>query len=409
MARSINRISSAFLRTVCEEGLHSDGNRLYLAVSKTGAKSWRLVYRHAGKRIELGLGSYPLVSLASAREKARDAGALLARGEDPRSVWRAVSKEAVSTPTFGSVALEFIEGREAGWKNPKHRQQWRNTLTTYAAPIWDKPVDSVVLDDVLGLLRPIWTTKHETASRVQGRVARVLDAATVRGLRSGPNPATWQGNLAVLLPNKTKEPKRHHPAMPHADVPAFVASLATTTGQAAKALTFLVHTAARTSEVLGARWDELDLEARLWTIPATRMKADREHRVPLTQPVIELLAQQSRHCELVFGNHRGKQLSNMAMTMLLQRQGLRDTCTVHGFRSSFREWAADVAQAPRDVAEHALAHTVGSEVERAYRRGDALEARRELMARWSAFLTTPYRVPALEPSALSGMDTGEDP
>lgn len=389
MARPIHRLTAVFLRTHQTEGLYADGNRLYFVVTRSGTKRWVLIVVIAGKRTELGLGPYPEVSLAEAREKAHEAARLIAHGTDPRTVWRAAVQPAASTATFGTVALEFIDGREAGWRNAKHRQQWRNTLTTYAAPIWDRPVDEITVDDVISLLRPIWTSKRETASRVQGRIARVLDAATVRGLRSGPNPATWQGNLAVLLPGKSKAPKRHHPAMHHADLPAFMVVLGGLSGQAARALTFLIHTAARTSEVLQARWDEFDLEGKLWTVPAERMKAGREHRVPLTDAVLDLLESMPRHSEYVFANHARKPLSNMAMTMLLQRKGLRDNCTVHGFRSSFREWAADVANAPRDIAEHALAHQVGSEVERAYRRGDALDARRELMGRWSAYLAGP--------------------
>lgn len=259
-------------------------------------------------------------------------------------------------------------------------------ITEYARPIWHTAVAEVSVDDVSALLRPIWGTKPETAGRVRGRIERVLDAAKVRGLRSGENPAAWRGNLALLMPRRRKGPKRHHPAMAYADLPGFMAKLAQRPGTSARALELLIHTAARTGEVLGATWSEFDLEAALWTVPAERMKAGKEHRVPLTEPVLALLEMLPRSSGLVFRNAEGEALSNMAMAMLLQRMELRGQITVHGFRSSFRDWVHEATDFPREIAEQALAHQVGSEVERAYRRGDALEKRRELMRRWSQWL-----------------------
>jgi integrase len=384
MARITNRLTPPKVKALKKAGLHADGNGLYLSISKTGAKSWAYVYTRAKKRVELGLGPIRVVTLAQAREKAQEAASLRARSIDPKEHWRKPADEEIAT--FGMVALDFIEGREAGWKNAKHRQQWRNTLTTYAAPIWDHPVDQVSVDDVLGILRPIWRSKQETATRVRGRIEAVLDAAKVRGLRSGENPAAWRGNLSLLLPKLRKGPKRHQPAMAFRDLPTFMVQLRKQQALAARALELLINTAARTSEVLGARWAEFDLGAALWTIPADRMKSGKEHRVPLSEPVIRLLKAIPENGKYLFpGRNCDQPLSNMALAMVLRRMQVSGV-TVHGFRSSFRDWAADVALAPREIAEAVLAHQVGSDVERAYRRGDALEQRRALMVTWSGYL-----------------------
>ena len=386
MARLIRRLNPLQVKNLEKPGLHADGNGLYLSISPKGSKSFRLIYRWKGKRTELGLGSVGPVTLAQAREKADEAARLPAQGIDPKVHWRSASV-AEENDTFGAVATALIEDRKAGWKNSKHIQQWENTLNTYAKPIWDKPVADVSVDDVLTILRPIWTTKPETAQRVRGRIERVLGAAKVRGLRSGENPAMWRDNLALLLAKPRKGPKRHHAAMPFEDVPALMKKLAEAKGLAAAALQLLIHTAARTSEVLNARWDEFDLDQRVWTVPADRMKAGKVHRVPLTAQSLTLLAELPRRGEFVFaGSNEDRPLSNMSMTMVLRRLGL-EQFTVHGFRSSFRDWAADFAGAPREIAEQALAHQVGSDVERAYRRGDALEHRRSLMIDWSNYLT----------------------
>lgn len=386
MARQVNRLSVLKVRALNEPGLHADGNGLYLSVSKTGSKSWVLIYKRNGKRTELGLGPVHAVPLAQARDKAQEAAALRAQGIDPRRHWKGAGT-ATDAATFGEVAKQFIEDHEAEWKNAKHRQQWTNTLTTYCAELWDRPVDEVVVDDVLAILRPIWTRKPETANRLRQRIERVLDAAKVLGMRSGENPAAWRGNLALLLAKQRKGPKQHHRALPYGEVPAFMRELRRAKGVAGRALEFLVHTAARTSEVLNATWKEIDLEAKVWTVPAERMKAGKVHRVPLSEPVMTLLSALPRSSEYLFPSaDPHKPLSNMAMAAVLKRMKMLEHCTVHGFRSSFRDWCGEATSFARELAEQALAHQVGSEVERAYRRGDALERRRELMEVWSEFI-----------------------
>lgn len=356
---------------------------MYLNVVSRDTKSWRVIYVRNGKRIELGIGSFPAVSLADAREKAAEARKLLHEGADPKQAWS--GQRPTKSRNFGAIALEHIEAHEPSWKNAKHRQQWRNTLTTYASALWDTPVDHITVDDILTILKPIWSTKPETASRVRGRIESVLDAAKVRGLRSGENPAAWRGNLALLLPARKNGPKRHHPAMPFTEVPAFFEKLQGVPALSARALELTVLTAARTSEVLHARWSEFDLIEATWTVPADRMKAGREHRVPLSPAAVELLKALPTNADHAFpGQVEGKPLSNMAMEMCLRRMG-QDQFTVHGFRSSFRDWAGEATDFPRDVAEMALAHQVGSAVERAYRRGDSFAKRRDLMNTWAEF------------------------
>jgi integrase len=387
MARQINRLNARRVAAEKEPRLHADGNGLYLAVSDTGAKSWRLILTIDGKRRELGLGPAAIVSLREARAKRDEALKLRQQGLDPFEVWRRAPRD--ETTTFGSVALDFIAGKESGWRNEKHRQQWRSTLKTYASSIWDKQVDQVSIDDVRAVLKPIWSTKAETAKRVRGRIERILDAARVNGLRSGQNPATWRGNLEHLLPPQRKGPKQHHAAMPYEDAPAFFGRLCEQHSVSASALQFTMLTAARTGEALGATWQEINLDKALWTIPASRMKAGKEHLVPLSAAALNLLKtlKQGRSGEgPVFPGQTGKKpLSNMAMLMLLRRMNVEEF-TVHGFRSTFRDWAGDKTSFAREVVEHALAHTIGSEVERAYRRGHALEKRRELMEAWAGFL-----------------------
>lgn len=386
MARQTNRLSHIAIKALSKPGLHADGNGLYLSVGKTGSKSWVLVYVSRKRRVELGLGRFPAVSLSEARELAQEAARLRAKGIDPKAEWRRPAEPDAAT--FGEVALRLIEDRSGDWRNAKHRAQWRSTLETYGASIWNMPVANVTVDDILELLRPIWTTKAETASRVRGRVAAVLDAAKARGLRDGHNPAAWQGNLSVLLSKPKKGVRGHHRAMAYEEVPAFYVKLREAKGLAARALELLVHTAARTSEVLGARWDEFDCEAKVWTVPAERMKAGKVHRVPLTEQAVALFQELPRGSEFLFPGKGEKPLSNMAMTMVLQRMGQRDRCTVHGFRSTFRDWVHEATEVPREIAEQALAHQVGTDVERAYRRSDALERRRRLMADWSDHLAT---------------------
>lgn len=383
MSRSIHRLSPLQVKRLSQPGLHPDGGNLYLSVGPTGKKSWRIVYVRQGKRVELGIGPLGTVSLAQARERAAEARKLLQEGADPKQLWR--KQWPVQDRTFGGVATQHIEAHEPAWKNAKHRQQWRNTLTTYASDIWDTPVDKVTVDDVLAILKPIWATKPETASRVRGRIESVLDAAKVRGLRAGENPAAWRGNLALLLPPPKKGPKRHHPAMPYPDVPAFMKRLRGISALSARALELTILTAKRTSEVLHARWSEFDLDHAVWTIPADRMKGGREHREPLSPAALTLLRGLKSDAGFVFpGQAEGKPLSNMSMEMCLRRMDVLNF-TVHGFRSSFRDWVGEETAYPREVAEQALAHVVGNAVERAYRRGDAFEKRRELITAWATF------------------------
>ncbi|WP_213500826.1 tyrosine-type recombinase/integrase [Novosphingobium decolorationis] len=376
--RSVKRLS--------EPGLHSDGDRLYLDISKTGAKRWTYVRYTKGRRRQKGLGAYPEVSLQQARRKRDKTNAKIRDGHDPFA-GSDTSPGIERNATFGAIALEYVTSQEAGWRNPKHRQQWRNTLTTYAKPIWDVPAGEVEVDDVYAILKPIWHKKAETAKRLRGRIERVLGAATVHGLRSGPNPAAWRGNLEHLLGKQRKGPRRHHPAMAFGDVSSLLARLQLQPGTAARALELLIHTATRTCEILDARWTEFDLENAIWKIPPERMKAGKEHRIPLTPEVTKLIENLKGHNSLLFsGQSNTKPLSNMAMRMLLRRMDIENV-SVHGFRSSFRDWCGECTDVPRDIAEMALAHEVGSEVERAYRRGDALEKRRKLMQRWSNYLT----------------------
>jgi integrase len=309
---------------------------------------------------------------------------LVKAGKDPLAVRRA--ERAGGVPTFGEMADHLIESIEHGFRNAKHRYQWRQTLTQYAKPLRPKPVDAITTEDVLTCLKPIWQAKAETASRVRGRIERVLDAAAARGLRSRDNPARWRGHLSALLPKRQRLTRGHHAAMPFSEVPEFLARVRDMDGFGARGLEFLILTATRTGEVIGARWDEIDLSEKVWTVPASRMKAAREHRVPLTGRAIKILKGMAavRTSEFVFpGLRRDRSLSNMAMRMTARRAGI--TQTVHGFRSAFRDWAGERTNFPREIAEAALAHVVGDATERAYRRGDALEKRRALMEAWAQF------------------------
>jgi integrase len=380
-----NRLTVRKVETA-KPGKYEDGHGLRLVVSLSGARKWVFRFMRAGKRVEMGLGSAADVTLAQAREKATDARRLAKAGKDPVSARRA-ERAAGADETFGPFALKLIETIETGFRNQKHRAQWRTTLTTYAAPIWNKRLADIETDDVLSCLKPIWQAKAETASRVRGRIERVLDAAAARGLRSRDNPARWRGHLANLLAKPQKLARGHHAAMPFNDVPGFVAKLREVEGVSAPALEFAILTAARSGEVLGARWSEIDLTGKVWTVHARRTKAAREHRVPLTDRAIAILEMMAttRASDFVFpGAKRGKPLSVTALTMAMRRIGAGDY-TVHGFRSAFRDWVGERTNFPREIAEAALAHVVGDATERAYRRGDALEKRRALMEAWAAF------------------------
>jgi integrase len=379
-----------------------DGGGLYLRVSQTGTKSWVFRFQLDGKRRDMGLGPYPDISLAEARGKATEHRKLRYDGIDPleaKEAQRQAQRLCIAKArTFREVAEEFIGRREAGWRNAKHRQQWRNTLATYVYPVLGElPVAAIDTGLVVEVLDPFWTEKPETASRVRGRIEAVLDAATVRGFRQGPNPAQWKGNLVHILPARARVRKvAHHAALPFDQMPAFLATLQGREGMAARALEFTILTAARTAEVLGATWDEIDADAKVWTVPAKRMKAGREHRVPLSGPALALL-EKVRPLALtrdggepdpaapVFpGPRRALPMSSMTMLMLLRRMK-RDDLTAHGFRSTFSDWAAERTAYPREVVEMALAHAVENKVEAAYRRGDLFEKRRKLMEAWAGF------------------------
>ena len=343
------------------------------------------MWKRAGRRREMGLGPVRDVSLAEAREAAAEARKKLRSGIDPIA-----EKRRPAAMTFGQAADAYVDSVQSGWRNEKHRWQWRETLASYCAPIRDVPVGEIATNHVLQVLQPIWRTKAVTAARLRGRIEKVLDFARAQGLRSGENPALWRGHLSAILPKPTKLTRGHHPAMPFANVPAFVARLRERQAMAALALEFTILTAARTGEVLDATWGEIDFNTALWTIPARRMKMDREHRVPLCERTLAILVicQAGRTNDVIFSGQRdGKPMSNMAMNMLLRRMDER-AITTHGFRSSFRDWAGERTEFPREVAEAALAHQVGDETERAYRRGDALEKRRALMSAWEAFISS---------------------
>lgn len=377
-----------------QPGATADNDGLYLKIGPTGAASWQFRFQVGGKRRMMGLGACSVLTLAEARDKAAEARKLAKQGIDPLEARKAAEvAEKAAVTTFREAALDYIESHRAGWRNAKHGQQWANTLAQYVYPKFgDMPVGEVSTEDVLGALKPIWTDKPETASRVRNRIELVLDAARAKGLATGINPAAWRGHIDKLLPKRSKASREHHAAMDYRDLPAFYKRLTTERGSlSAAALQLTILTACRTSEVLLAEWSEFDLANRLWTIPGNRMKARKSHRVPLSDAVMELLDTIMRMGKsegyLFPGAKVGKPLSNMTMTMVMRRLGYGDL-TVHGFRSTFRDWAAEETHYPNIVAEMALAHTVKDEVEAAYRRGDLLEKRRALMADWANYCST---------------------
>ncbi len=364
-------------------GKYSDGGNLYLVVSRSEFRKWVFRFRWRGAAKEMGLGSASVVSLADARENAAAARRKIARGLNPIED----RKRDSGIPTFGDMADTVREALSAGYRNEKHKAQWKSTLATYAAPLRTKPVDTINTDDVLAVLKPIWTLIPETASRVRGRIEKVLDAAKAKGFRHGENPARWRGHLDHLLPKLSKLTRGHHAAMSYEDVADFIGELRTRQATAALALEFCILTAARTGEVLGARWSEIDFHKKLWTLPADRMKAGREHRVPLSSRAVSILKQlqNPEGSEFVFpGKKPRKPLSSMAIEMVLRRMGI-EKATVHGFRSSFRDWAGNVTNFPREVLETALAHVIGDKAEQAYRRSDAIDKRRRLMDAWADY------------------------
>lgn len=377
-------------------GYHSDGDCLYLRVTHASTKSWAFRWRDraSGKLREMGLGPYDkqVNTLALARERAVVARGLLINGLDPLAEKRRARVERqqqMLVPSFDDCASQYIAAHSAGWANPKHIEQWRSTLKTYASPFIGRlPVNEVTAEHVLRILRPIWDEKTETASRVRGRVESILDwaASPTRRYRTGDNPARWRGHLDKELPRATKiKRKEHHAALAYRELPPLMTELRKRPGIAALCLQFTILTACRTIEAIGAEWEEFDLKTGVWTVPAGRMKTKREHRVPLVRPVLTLLQrQQGLDDTYVFpGTVAKTHLSNMAMLELLRGMGV--AATVHGFRSTFRDWVAETTNAPHEVAEMALAHAVGDKTEAAYRRGDLFEKRRKLMRQWAAF------------------------
>lgn len=391
--RTLNRLTARQVAALKAPGRHADGGGLYLKITPAGSRSWVFFWTRDGKQREAGLGSAAAggVTLAQAREKAGEFRKLLAEGLDPLDTRREAKRQAEAQAVkFGAFADQFVADHRPSWSNPKHADQWAMTLgPAYCKAIRDLPIADVRTEDVLRVLTPVWQSRPETARRVRMRIERILDAARVKGLRPAgtENPARWRGHLDHLLPRHAAASKGHHAAMPWGDVPDFFKGLADRSGIAAPALRFTIATAARTSEVIGAQWEEIDLEAALWTVPAARMKARRPHRVPLTGPAIEALeAVRGLHPEIVFpGPSLRRPLSNMAMAAILKRAEL--DFTVHGFRSAFRDWAAETTAFPSEVAEMALAHVVADATEAAYRRGDLFAKRRALMDAWAAFLT----------------------
>ncbi|MFD1195708.1 tyrosine-type recombinase/integrase [Seohaeicola saemankumensis] len=386
-------------------GRHADGDGLHLLVKKTGSRSWVYRFMLDGNARDVGLSRCPEamellrrsggeeLTLAQARDVAAIYRMKVKAGIDPlaereeAAAKAAAAKQAqqVASVTFKATAEAYIEANEDNWRNAKHRQQWKNTLETYAYPfIGEMPVAEVDTPHVLTVLEPIWKAKPETAGRVRGRIEAILDAAKVRGYRKGENPARWRGHLSQILPARTRLSRGHHKAAPYAEIPDILRQLRTRKAVAALALEFTILTAARTGEAIGATWAEIDLDKAVWTIPASRMKASREHRVPLPDRAMAILeAVRKLGSPWVFPGARGGQMSGMAMAMLLRR--MKSEVTVHGFRSSFRDWAAECTGYPHEVCEMALSHSIGNKVEAAYRRGDLFEKRRRLMAEWADF------------------------
>ncbi len=409
-ARALEKLSAAGVKNTNKPGMYGDGGGLWLHVgpnaldengkpTKTG-KSWIFRYMIAGKAREMGLGPLHTIGLSEARDLARECRKQVLAGDDPLAAKETKRKErklqAAKAITFKDCAGKYIAANRAGWRNEKHAGQWESTLKTYVYPTIGKlSVGEIDTGHVTKILHPIWTEKAETASRVRGRIESVLNFATTHGWRTGENPARWRGHLENVLPKKSKVAKvEHHAALPWREAGAFMKALGSEKGTAALALRFAILTAARTGEVLGAQWSEIDLVAKVWTVPAGRMKADREHRVPLTDEAIAILKETAKlrvdegdHVfpggKKVKGGEKDAPLSNMAMLVLLRRMG-RGDLTAHGFRSTFRDWAAETGQ-PADIAEAALAHVIGNKTTAAYQRGDLLDRRRKLMEAWATW------------------------
>lgn len=394
MGKRASELNALAVSRLTRPGLNFVGGvaGLALQVSKTGARSWILRIRVAGRQREMGLGGYPSVTLADARTRAREVRLMLENGIDPvadrREKKAALAADVAKAVTFEWCAKRFIEGKSAEWRNTKHAAQWTSTLEQYAYPVIGKMlVRDVELPHVLRILEPIWEAKTETASRVRSRIDNILDWATVHGYRTGPSPARWKGHLDKLLAAPSKVQRvEHHAALDYRQAGAFMRRLRAQAGMAARALEFAILTAARSGEVRGATWQEIDFGAAVWTVPPERMKAKKEHRVPLPGPAIELLKRLPREADndLVFPAPRGGTLSDMSLLAVLRRMSV--DATPHGFRSTFRDWAGETTAYPREVIEHALAHQLKDKAEAAYARGTLFDKRRRLMAEWARFL-----------------------
>ena len=396
MARTVEKLAPTALRSK-GPGLHPDGRGLYLQV-KNGGRSWVLRYMLGGKARHMGLGPYPDVSLADARREAEGCRRLLREGTDPietrRQLRQAARLDAARSMTFEDCAKRHIDAHKVRWRNVKHAAQWVSTLNTYAYPVFGSlPIQSIDTGLVTKALDPIWREKPETATRLRQRIEAVLDWATAHGYRSGDNPARWRGHLDKLLPKRSKvRAVKHHEAMPYVELPEFFAELSKRDTVSAKALAFTILTAARSGETRGATLGEIDYDAAIWTVLGSRSKSGREHRVPLTDEALAIL-RGLQHVEddkeaLLFPNTRGRSLSDTAMRKYLQEDMGRPGLTVHGFRSTFRDWVAERTGFPREVAEAALAHVLRDQTEAAYQRGDMLDRRRKLMEAWEKFCTS---------------------
>jgi integrase len=402
MARPIKRLSALLVAKLKEPGYYADGGNLYLQISASGSKSWIFRYRFGDRQKEMGLGSLNAKTLAQARDAAAECRTGLAEKvridplaarQEARSAAAALRTKQRAVPTFDEAARLYIAAHRHEWRNEKHGLQWESTLATYASPmIGTLPVSAIETSHVLKVLGDIWQEKTETATRLRGRIEKVLDWARVAGYREGENPARWRGHLEHSLAAPTKAKKvTHHPALPWRELGDFMVDLRTQKGIAAKALEFGILTAARSGEVRMATWTEIDIATATWTVPGSKMKAGVEHRVPLAGAVVELLRQMPRieGCDLVFPGLKNKPLSDMSLTAVLRRMK-RDDITVHGMRSTFRDWCAESSANSfgREAAEHALAHSLPDRVEAAYRRGDQFERRIGLMQAWADYCAT---------------------
>jgi integrase len=411
MPKRTKELSPLAVSRLKKPGFHNVGGvtGLHLQVTGSGAASWVLRVLIGDRRRDMGLGGYPSVTLQDARERARQARELVWQGTDPIEQRKAARSrlmaEAERILTFEKAAGRYITAHEAGWKNGKHSAQWQSTLEVYVFPVMGKMnVADIQTAHVMKVLEPIWTTKAETAARVRSRIELVLDWATARGHRSGENPARWRGHLDKLLPRRSKVQRvEHHPALPYHETGGFMDLLRRQDGMGALALEFAILTACRSGEVRGATWDEVDLDRAVWTIPSGRMKAGKEHRVPLSKPAVKLLAELPRMAgtNIIFPGRSGKALSDMSMTATLRRMG-RPDITAHGFRSSFRDWAGETTAFPREVIEHALAHKLKDKAEAAYARGTLFDKRARLMTEWGRYCSTATEAASVTPIRRKG-------